>query len=283
MKTTKDYRVKKVLNNSSIIVTDRFFEIVFIGKGIAFGKKTGDILPKGFEYEQKYQSSNRFNQFSLLLDGYSDRIIQMVMDTIQMISTSSSGNLNSTDFRSIADHLAAAYTRISEGKAIYSFFSFEIRALYPKAYEQSERIAEKINLKYGFIIPEAEIGYIALHIQSVCYPESKSLVDKMSVIMSEVYDLFVVKYNINLDASEVNYLRFLTHLRFLVEGALNFKRDLGLEVDDLLLKKYPLEAQIANEIVNIVLEQVQVKISQQELIYILIHVINVNNQYKNDE
>lgn len=75
MKTTKDYRVKKVLNNSSIIVTDRFFEIVFIAKEIAFGKKTEDILPKGFEYEQKYQYSNRFNQFSILLDSYSERII----------------------------------------------------------------------------------------------------------------------------------------------------------------------------------------------------------------
>lgn len=275
--TEKSFKIKKILNNSSLIVHDRFHEIVLIGRGIAFGMRTGDILDKGTSYEQRYQSSNRFDQFTTLLTGYSDLVIQMMMDTIQMIVEDDQAQFQSNDFRSIADHLAVSYTRIQKGEAIHSFFSFEIKALYPAAYQKSEEIAHRINLKYNFTIPEAEVGYIALHIQNLSTKRDTNDVELMTVIISDIYDLLTVKYDINLESKSSHYLRFLTHIRFLVEGALSHKKTLGAQVDQMLLKTYPKEAIISQEIVDIVESRMGIHISKEELIYILIHLVNVRD------
>lgn len=280
--TEKSYKIKKILNNSSLIVNDFFHEIVFIGKGIAFGLAPRDILPKGTAYEQRYQSSNRFNQFSTLMSGYSDLTIQLVMDTIQLIVSFDVAEFKNNDLLSISDHLAATYTRIQNGEAIHSFFSFEIKALYPDSYEKAEIIAQKISLKYNIVIPEAELSYIALHIQNLNSETARRNVELLTIIVSDIYDLLSVKYHVNLEANSTNYLRFLTHIRFLVEGALNQKSPLNDDVNQVLLKTYPKHAQVSHEIVQIIENHLNIALSEKETFYILIHLVNVADMIGED-
>ena len=43
-KTLKDYQIRHILNNSSIIVDGYFTEKILMGKGIGFGHKPDDTL-----------------------------------------------------------------------------------------------------------------------------------------------------------------------------------------------------------------------------------------------
>lgn len=275
--TTKNYKIKKILNNSSLIVSDAFHEIVFIGKGIAFGLTTKEVLKKGTQYDQKYQSSNRLNQFSTLISGYSDLIIQMVMDTIQMIVANDNSEFRNRDLISISDHLAATYARIQKGEPIKSFFSFETKVLYPDVYEKAMRIAKVLELKYDIDIPEAEVSYIALHMQNLKSDKARENVEILTMIISDIYDLLTIEYKINLEQNSNNYLRFLTHLRFLVEGALNNKILLTTEVSDVLTKSYPLHTEIARKIIVILTEHLNIALSEKEMYYIIIHLVNISN------
>ncbi len=273
--TGKNYKIKKILNNSSLIVNDHFHEVVLIGKGMAFGLRSDGILPKGTRYEQKYQSSNGVNQFSTLISGYSDLTIQLVMDTIQLIVSLDTSEFKNNDLLSISDHLAAAFTRIQNGEAIKSFFSFETKALYPESYEKALRIAAVINERYTFVIPEAEISYIALHIQNLNSDAAKRNVELLAAIIDDVYELLAIQYQVNVQENN-NYLRFLTHLRFLIEGTLNYKTALDQEVNDLLMRTYPNHAIVARKIIEIVESHLHVLLSQKEVYYILIHLVNVS-------
>lgn len=275
-KTQKNYKIMKILNNSSLIVNDTFFEIVFIGKGIAFGLKNNDELPAGTSYERKYQSPISRSQFSHIISGYQDKIIEMVMDTIRYILKYDGNRLEQQDLIYISDHLAAAYTRILNGEAIDSFFSYEIKALYPDSYEIAGRISNRISTLYGISIPMAETSYIALHIQNLTSKTAKENIEVMNVIVREVSDLLHQEFKEEFDYESLNYSRFITHLRFLIEGLINNKQPLSNDVTDALIKGYPHHAEVAKNIAQIISNELNLKVPEEEIFYLLIHVINVS-------
>ena len=273
--TKKNFKVKKILNNSSIIVSDMYKEFVIISKGIGFGLAQNKTLPKGTPYERVYKFSPGVNQFSRLTNGYDDTIIEIVMDTIQLIVEYDINKMQGSDLLSISDHLAAAYTRIVNGEAIKSFFSYEIRALYPESFQKSDRICKKIEAKYDIEIPLAEISYIALHIQNLHSDESKQAIDNLNIIILDIYALLCDRYGFSIAHDDLNYLRFITHLRFLVEGAMRKKRHLTQNVNDALFDSYPQFVKITDEIIEIIESVLKIELSKQENTYILLHLVNL--------
>ncbi|MDH6365924.1 MULTISPECIES: PRD domain-containing protein [Breznakia] len=271
--TTKNYKVKKVLNNSSLIVHDRFREYVIIQKGIGFGIKADMQIKKGTPYERMYSSPLGSNQFSNVVNGFNDEIISIVMDTVQLIVAYEENGVNHTTFVTLANHLAATYTRILNGEAIKQFFSYEIKALYPESYDKAQKISQAIYRKHELMIPDAEVSYIALHIQNIQSGEKS--IDLLNAIISEVYDLLTITYKFDIKNDDLNYLRFITHLRFLVEGTEQEKRQLNEHVNDALVKSYPEYTGICDDILQIIEDLTGVKLAKQERVYILIHLVNM--------
>ena len=273
--TKKNFKIKKILNNSSLIVQDLYKEYVLIGKGIGFGLIANDTLPKGTVYTRVYKSTVGINQFSNLISGYEDDIVSIVMDTIQLIVEYDNDQLQAEDLLSISDHLAAAYTRINKGQPIQSFFSYEIKALYPESFEKSNRICEQIEARYKIKIPIAEISYIALHIQNLSSKENKKNVENLNIIISEIQILLTEKYNFQIIPEDINYLRFITHLRFLVEGATQNKRPLNQNINITLSNTYPKYTKITSEIVDIITNTLDIPLFKEENIYLVLHLVNI--------
>lgn len=275
MKTEKDYTIKHILNNNSVIVDGYLNETILIGKGLGFGRKANEILESGVEYEKQYQLLNKASEFSRIVNGYDERIVEMVMDTIQQIMSQNSDEFTMNDFVTIADHLAAMFERVLKGEAILSFFSHETRTLYPASFAKANDIARLIDEDHGVSLPEAEIAYIALYLENLISSKSKKEVEKMSVIIESIRDILEEQNALIIDKELLAYSRFLIHINMIVKSSTFTKSSLSPTISKAILSTYTEYAKIGKQIIGAIEEEVDHKLSESELVYIIIHLVNL--------
>lgn len=275
MKTEKEYTVKHILNNNSVIVDGYLNETILIGKGLGFGRKPGEVLNKGLEYEKAYQLLNKATEFSRIVNGYDENIVVMVMDTIQQIMEQNSDEFTMNDFVTIADHLAAMFERILKGEAILSFFSHETRTLYPASFARANDIARLIEKDHGVILPEAEVAYIALYLENLISAKSKREVEKMSVIIEGIRDVLEEQNDLIIDKEMLAYSRFLIHINMIVKSSTFHKSTLSPTISKAILSTYTVYAKIGKQIIETIEAEVDHKLSESELVYIVIHLVNL--------
>lgn len=274
-KTTKDYTIKHILNNSSIIVDGYLTERILMGKGIGFGRKPSDNLPMGTEYEKSYQLLAKAGDFHRIINGYDEVIVEMVMDTIHQIMSKNTGEFTINDLVTIADHLAAMFVRILNGEAILSFFSFETKTIYPDSFSKAEDIAKFIQEEHNVEIPEAEIAYIALYLENLSGVKSKKEVEQMSIIVDEMKQLFSKNAKYNIDQESIAYSRFLIHIHLLVQSTSFRKTTLNPVINNAILSTYTEYKKLGEQLIDIIEREVGYDLSSSELVYIVIHLVNL--------
>ena len=279
MKTNRKSKILHVLNNSSIIIEGMLTEIVFIGKGIGFGRKPGDILPEGVEYDKSYHLLTKTNDFHRIINGYDDSIVVMVMDTIEEIIRHNTGDFTTNDLVVIADHLAAMFERLLKGEAVISFFATETKTLYPESFEKAQSVVNIINKQYDIDIPDAEIAYIALYLQNLSSTKSKKEIEQMSAIIVGMDDLFTQADYINIDKESIAYSRLLIHIHLLIQP-LKFKKSaLSPAISKAILGTYKNYTETAKEIIRIIEHETNTKLNKAELVYVVIHLVNLFEPY----
>lgn len=277
-KTKKSYNIKHILNNSSIIVDGFLTEKILMGKGIGFGRKPGDTLPLGSEYEKSYQLLAKTNDFYRIINGYDDNVVEMVMDTIEQMMQRNTGEFTTHDLVTIADHLAAMFLRILNGEAILSFFSVETKTLYPETFKQAEEIAEIILENHKVDMPEGEVAYIALYLENVKSDGAKREVEKMSSILSQLDDLFSLEEYSDIDRDSMAYSRFLIHIRLVVRIDGARKTSLSRVISNAVLTTYTGYRLLAEKIIEIIESEAEYKLKEAELVYLIIHLVNLFNE-----
>ncbi|WP_159634003.1 PRD domain-containing protein [Erysipelothrix anatis] len=274
MKTEKNYTIVKVLNNSSVIVKDLFFEVIFMGRGIGFGHKPGELLAKGSEYDKSYKLTIHKNEFHRIISGYSDDIVVMVMETIRQITKHDFGSFGTEELITLADHLAAMFQRIESGVAVTTYFSHETKALYPQSFAHAQQLCEVILNNYRVEIPDAEIAYIALYIQNLRNAGAKRQLEQLHVVVIEL-EQYLIEHGHELNKDSIHYARLLTHIRFIVESTLSNKKALNQVVSTTIVETYPVYADYARDIIAIIEKEIGVGLAEDELAYLVIHLVNV--------
>lgn len=273
--TKKSYVIRRILNNSSIVVDGFLTERILVGKGIGFNRKVSDTLPIGTYYEKTYQLLDKASDFRRIINGYDESIVEMVMDTVHQIMKSNSGEFTMNDLVTIADHLAAMFVRVLNGEAILSFFSQETKTLYPDSFQKAEAIATIIQKDYQVQIPKAEIAYIALYIENLNGAKSKKEVEQLSAILMNMNELFESESNFEIDKNSMVYSRFLIHIHLLVKSSGFRKTTLNPAINTAILTTYPQYKVLAEKIIIIIEDEIERTLSESELIYLIIHLVNL--------
>lgn len=282
MITKKDYKILRVLNNSSIIIESYMTEKILMGKGIGFGFKPGDVLPKGTSYDKSYKLLSKAHEFQRIINGYDDKIVYMVMDTIQQIMVHNSSEFTTNDLVTLADHLAAMFLRISKGEAVISFFAQETKTLYPQSFKKAQQITDIIFERYEVYIPEAEIAYIALYIQNLLSTKSKQEVEMMNSIIVRLNELLEEYESLRIDKDSVAYSRFLIHIHMLLGSSQFNKAPLNSAINNAILNSYPKYTEISKKILAMLEDESKLKLSEAEISYIVIHLINLFEPKNNE-
>jgi len=214
-------KIAKILNNNVVVVLDeQGREQVVMGRGLAFQKRIGDVVPKeNIEKVFALQSDELVHRLGELLSQIPLEVMT-TCDRIIGLATQRLGKLQESLYITLTDHCYFAIERQKKGLAIKNVLLWEIKRLYPKEFELGQQARAIIAQRLDVQLDEDEAGFIALHLVTAQLHSEMPEVMHVTRVMQEILQL--VKYSLQLEYDEesLSYQRFVTHLKFFAQRML---------------------------------------------------------------
>lgn len=272
--------VKKVLNNNVIIAEHPDYdEVVLLGKGIGFGKKTGEEVA-GDRAEKFFvlKDSDEQTQYMNLLEYVDENFIGLMNEFIDKLEMKFGAKLNEHIHVGLTDHLYFAVKRIQQGHGIKNPFLHETELAYPKEYAAATELAEWLNDKLKIRIPEGEIGFITLHIHSALTNRNLSEINMHTQLVSELVQIIEEYLDVSISRQDMNYLRLVRHLHHAIE---RIQTETYVENQDnlkeVLQKEYPLCYTLSWKLMKIMQQRLHRPVPDAEAVYLTLHLQRLTN------
>ena len=271
--------IKKILNNNVVLSEKNNQEIVVMGRGIAFGKKVGDILEennidKTF-YLQNLDTSERFKE---LLKDVPMNIISLSYDIIEYAKNTLNIKFNDFIYITLTDHLNYAVTRNREniGYTGANALTWEIKRYYTKEYNVGIKALELIKEEMNIEFSEDEAANIALHLVNARNSSGNDMGETIQAVEMTQDILNIIRYTFNkpVDESTISFERFITHLKFFFE---RISRDVQFSDDDDFIyrevkKKYFVAYECVKKIEKYLSERHKRSLTKEEKSYLTLHI-----------
>lgn len=266
--------VAKALNNNVIIAKHpEHGEVVVIGKGIGFNRKTGDFIPlEAIEKLFILTSQQEQEQYKQLLPQVDEQLIETIGEIIMYISEKTDVQLNEHIHIALTDHLAFAIKRAEQDIAFHNPFLFETKEIYPLEFELAEYAIDLIHRKMGVDLGEDEVGFVALHINSAMTNRHISEVREHAQLIADLVKVIEEELHFTILRDSLDYSRLLTHLRFAIERVRRGEH--VSEVDklaSLLKKEYPVLSRLAKKLTLVMEQRLNKPVYQAEVSYLTLH------------
>lgn len=279
-------KITKVINNNVVSSVDNNgIEIVVMGRGIGFRKRENDELE-----EEKIQKIFRFSgsagsKFEKLVEDMSYETILTAEKIITYAQEQLHCELGKNIYITLTDHLNYALERQKKGYTFENAFLWEIKNFYPQEYSVGRKGLEIVWKELGVQLPEDEAGFLALHVINA--EIDGNLTDTMDapVMLKNMLNIIRYTFDVQFDEDSLSYERLVTHLKFFLHRLI---RGECYETEDenfnhVLKERYPREYRCAKQIAAYVEEKQGVPVSDEELIYLTIHIYRVTKREKNKE
>lgn len=276
-----DYKISKVLSNNVLLVQKEGQEYILVGKGIGFGAKRNEILKENQNVEKIFSPMNEENRdkYHQLLQHVPNEVIAVSEEIIAYASKQLDIPMNEHIHIALADHINFYILRQQEGIEIINPFMTEIVSLYPKEYVVARKGAELIFERLHVKIPEQEIGFLTLHILSGKMNQSVTEVLENTRLFHDIFSIIKKEAKIEIDSSSINYARMITHIRFLIERLKHNQGENVILIEG-LRNRYTFEANIAKKIAKCIEDYLDMKMPEEEVDYIILHLYRVINHAK---
>lgn len=273
--------IDKILNNNVIVVKDKNnVEKVIMGRGLAFRKRIGDEIEAN-SIEKVFTITNKeaVNKLQELIVDIPHEYLEITEEIVVYSKAYLGKRLNEMIYISLVDHIYTSVARFLDGIYIKNALLWEVKRFYPREFEIGTSALEIMEKKLKIRLPEDEAGFIALHIVNAQMDE-ESMQDMYGItkVMQEISNIVKYKFNIEFDESSVYYYRFITHLKFFAQRLITGKTFEDLNDNDLLdmvKVKYKNSYQCVNEIVNFIQRKYDYTLSNEEKLYLTIHIERV--------
>ncbi len=272
-----DLTIKKVLNSSVVLATDaQDAELIILGKGIGYGKKPGmqvedDIGNQWFVPV----AAPQLKQVMALLEEMPSEVIEVTGQINQYAIQQLNQKLNEGLTFALMDHINFALQRLSNGMHIQNKLYWEVQNYYPEEFRIGEFSDRLINVKFNVTLPKEEIANIAFHIINA---EKEGINDydsmKVTALVDDVVSLIRYQVKNQIQTGSISYQRLITHIKFFAERLLSNQQLTGSDsfMNQHLRQKYPEATQIADLIVKFIDRKYQLTITEEELIYLIVHI-----------
>lgn len=278
--------IEKILNNNVVVVVDQDgHEKIVMGRGIAFHKKVHDYFDDTLVEKTFYlQSKDVSTKFQQLIHDVPMEYIKLADEIVKYAKMHSSKRLSEILIISLCDHIFSSITRFQQGIQLKNPLLYDIKRFYKEEYTIAlaclKIIAEKTNID----LPEDEAGFLTLHFVNAQMEEGNiQEMYTITKIMQEILNVVKYVYHMEFDEEDVYYYRFITHLKFFALRLVTHK-PYPSEQDDELFKmiqrKYQNAYQCVLKIQTLLEKEYHYTLSQEEKMYLTIHVERITNQKK---
>ena len=162
------YRIAKTLNHNSFIGVEEENnrEYLVMGKGIAFGKKTGQRVQPGDDARiySLTEMTERGNARTIV-QGVSPLSLELASAVLDE-AEKEFGKIDRSIVFPMADHLDFAVRRIQIGEQISNPLTEDIKVLFYSEFKVAETLKTILRERLQIEIDDHEVGYVALHIHS---------------------------------------------------------------------------------------------------------------------
>lgn len=279
-------KVKKSLNNSMLLVDHDQREMILFGKGIGFGTKPGTIIDLA-EVEQVFipLDNLKSRHFLSLTDTVPAAFFDATHDIIAMAQQHYVEKLNSLLFFTLAEHLYFAVERCKNGSNFANKLSWEVKRYYQREYELGVLAKNSVSQRFNVELPEDEAVNIAFHLINASGDSENSDAHLQVQLVNRIAEIVRYKLNKNIDINSINYIRFITHLRYFAERIIS-KKIAAKNSDDFyheLLKFYPAAMNVSWAIRDYIAEKYQIILPKDELTWLTIHISRLADSNEAEE
>ncbi|MDF1507945.1 PRD domain-containing protein [Robertmurraya sp. DFI.2.37] len=275
-------KIDKVINNNVIsVLQEDGTELVIMGRGIAFGKKPGqmveqDKIQKVFALKNKQTTDN----FKTLLREVPIDLMVVVEDIIEHAKTELGKKLNENIYVSLTDHINFALERYQKGAEIKNALLWEIKQLYKEEFFVGLKALDSIKQKFDIALPEDEAGFIAIHIINAEMNEEVANTMNITKFIQQIITIVKYHFNVEFDEESLNYYRFITHLKFfaqrVLKGAHYENNDDYLYI--MIKQKYKEVSKCTEKIQEYIKKEYHHDLTNEEMLYLTIHIARVVNR-----
>ena len=267
------FKILKVLNNNSILVIDLDTkqELIFLGKGVGFGKKVNQNVSE-IENAKAYRFTEQQSRQESIdtIKSISPVFIEIAGGIIEE-AEKQFGNVDNNILLPLADHIAFAIKRMEQDIELKNPFAKEIKVLFEEEYNVAKKGKNLINQKIGVEINDDEVGYITLHVHTALTREH--VVQSMDVarMIQEGIQTIEKELGAMLDDATISYTRLLTHMKFMILRVINDEK-LHLDMTDYVLENFPDSFALARQICNSFEQSIKKPFPNIEISYFAIHI-----------
>ena len=267
--------IKKSLNNSMLLVDNDQREMILFGKGIGFGAKPGTHIDLA-QVEKVFLplSDLKSRHFLSLTDTIPAAFFDISHEILILARRLCGDKLNSVLLFTLAEHLHFAVERSRSGQTILNKLSWEVKRYYPQEYSVGLQARAQVNEKFDIELPEEEAVNIAFHLINASSQDDDSTAHQQVELVNRIADIVRYKLGKTIDTQSVNYMRFITHLRYFAERVLAGKIALS-ETEDFyqeLMRHRPDAMTVSWAIRDYVQDKYQLTLPKDELTWLSIHI-----------
>lgn len=277
-------RIKKVINNNVLSVIDEdAHELIVTGKGIGFKRKTGEFIDPAM-VEATYRMEDKGTQRKLreLVGQIPTEHLKLTQEMVDHIRQGIAQPLNESLLITLSDHISFAVRRNKEGLEFRNPLQGDIMCYYPAEYRLGQYCLRIIREKLGVDLNESEASFIALHIVNAELNTDMSEMYDITRLIDEALEIVEYYYQKKFDRESLDFNRFVVHLRYFAQRLFQGKTlEDGTEERDaefrrVIEKSCPEHYKCARHIAVYVKNTWQRELSDEELIYLTIHLKRIN-------
>jgi beta-glucoside operon transcriptional antiterminator len=278
--------IEKILNNNVITTIDKDtgLEKVVMGRGIAFQKKKGDSIDtskveKIFLIQNEKDNKNFQSLFNKIPLEYIEAAEKIISFGEKQLDT----QLDEHIHVALTDHLAFAIKRTLSGIHIKNHLMWEIKRLYKKEYEVGKWGIELIKEELGIELPEDEAGFIALHLLNASMGENMMNTIDATEMIQDILGIIKYYFKIDINTNDFFIDRLVTHLKYFALRVLN-KKEIPEHEETLfnfIKENYKEAYNCALKIKAYVEKNYNYRVSNDEIVYLSIHLQKIVSRFKN--
>lgn len=273
--------IQRVLNNNAVVAKDRQNQtLVALGSGIAFQRKAGETIPEEKIEKSFYpKDKNATKSIGDTLAQVDPKYIELSDRIISEAIASSGKKLSDDIYVSLPDHLQFAVERMQKGMIIQNKLTVETMQTYPDEFQLGKRVLEYLKEKTGLDFPEDEATNIAMHLITAEEGDSLENTEGTIELINRFLKIIGQMLDKDIDSNSVSYYRLMTHLKFFVQRVKKQQTqnvDVDQKLYNMVVHSYHKEYVIAQRIAGIVRQDFDYQASDDEIMYLTIHIHRVN-------
>lgn len=275
-------RIKKVINNNILCVVDeKGSEMIVTGKGLGFQRKVGERADPAL-FEKTYHMEGKAEQRRLreLVEQIPMEHLKLTEDLIQLIKSRITAPLNESLLITLADHISFAIKRKEKGVEFTNPLQGAIMSYYPTEYHLGQHCLRMIQQETELALNPSEASFIAMHIVNAELNTSMSVMYDITKLIEGALEVTEYFYQKTFDRESLDFNRFVVHLRYfaqrLFQAAPQHADEYDRDFQEMIIRSCKRHYKCAQCIGEYIRNTYQKTVSDEELIYLTIHLKRIN-------